>query len=159
MPRPIIGVSRGRVDTPNRLTVGPAPTSVTSRPALDKRLRQKRSPSYVETIKKLDAGEYVRSPEKVQSLLNAIREELPEVTIEHLPIGIVSKCFLGDPFEVHTLDVIGGILQHYKRSEHMPDLLERARNLASPGIYAFIEVYSDCLRTVDDNGTISVVQG
>lgn len=159
MPRPIIGVPRDRVEIPNRLTVAPAPTSINSRPALDKRLRQKRSTSYVKTISKLDAGEYIHNPEKVQSLLNAIREELPEVTIEHLPIGIVSRCYLGDPFEVHTLDVMGCILQHYKRSEHMPDLLERARNLASPGIYAFIEVYSDCLRTVGDDGTISVVQG
>ncbi len=159
MPRPLIGNFHEHVAVPDLLAVKPSYTVATSGPAVDKRLRQSRSHAYVNLMRELDAGEYQRSPEKVQALLNAIRQELPEVAIEHLPVGIVSKCYLGDPFEVHTLDVTGSIVQHYKRSERLPDLLERARNLAAPGTYAFIEVYPDCLRSVSDGGIVSVIQG
>ena len=125
---------------------------------LERKLRKRRSAKYIEIITKLDSGEHLENRSLIESLIVAIREELPEITIDQLPIGIVAKCYLEPPHEVHCLDREGSIIQHYKSYESLPPPLERARSLAMHGGYAFIEVYHDCLRAVKDDGTISVVK-
>ncbi|MDO4167932.1 MAG: hypothetical protein Q4D32_11070, partial [Eubacteriales bacterium] len=71
--------------------------------------------------------------------------------------GCVSVCYLGEPYEVHTIDMKGGILEHYKKGQKLPDGMEKARGIALRGGYAFVEVYIDCCRAVSGNGTVSVI--
>jgi hypothetical protein len=105
----------------------------------------------------LDAGCHCQDPRAVEALIAAIQQELPEVTIDKQPIGIVSRCYLGEDYEVHTLDRTGGIIQHYRRNQSLPPLLERARSLASHSEYLFVEVYVDSLVAVRSNGDTSYI--
>ncbi|AIE61472.1 hypothetical protein [Bacillus methanolicus] len=127
--------------------------------ALEKRLRQKRSEAYVNAITKLDAGGVTCSHAQIEELKQAIQSEFPELTPYQYPIGIIAKCYLGNPYEVHTLDVKLDIVQHYKRGEALPPQMDRARSIALHPGYAFIEVYSDTLRAVTKNGDVAVIQG
>jgi hypothetical protein len=134
-----------------------ASSSKLSKADLEARLRQKRSANYIRTMTQLDAGCHCQDPRAVEALITAIQQELPEVTIDKLPIGIVSRCFLGEDYEVHTLDRTGGIVQHYRRHQSLPPLLERARSLALHSEYLFVEVYVDSLVAVRSNGDTSYI--
>jgi hypothetical protein len=122
------------------------------------RLRHKRSQAYVDAMKKLDAGGHIANRQTIDDLLNALRNELPDINIEHFPTGIVARCYLGHPYEVHTLDRTRDIVEHYQKRQPMPDLLERARVIAQHPGYAFIEVYSDKLIAVTESGETSVIK-
>jgi len=125
---------------------------------LEARLRAKRSSAYIETIRKLDAGGHIHDRQAVEAFVAAIREELPEITIDQCPVGIVSKCYLGEPYEVHTLDRLGNIIHHYKRFESLPPLLGRGKTLAASGQYAFVEIYTDKVIAVAESGDVSIVR-
>lgn len=124
---------------------------------LDRLLRKKRSKQYMDAIHNLDAGGHVMNQSKVDEIINTIRQEFPELEMSGILLGYVSKCYLGKPYEVHTLDIIGGIIEHYKAGQPLPDGLEKARGIALHGGYAFIEVYSDCCRAVSEDGTVAVI--
>ncbi len=124
---------------------------------MDRLLRQKRSKTYMDAIHKLDAGGHVTNQQKVNEILNAIQNELPEIELAGIMLGIVSVCYLGRPYEVHSLDILGNIIQHFKQGEPMPNGLDRARGIAMRGGYDFIEVYTDCCRAVSSDGTVSVI--
>lgn len=124
---------------------------------LDRLLRQPRSKAYMDAIHKLDAGGHVHNQEKVNDIINTIRSELPEVELSGILLGYVAVCYLGRPYEVHTLDITGGIIEHYKSGQTLPNGLEKARSIAIRGGYDFIEVYVDCCRAVSSNGTVSVI--
>lgn len=126
---------------------------------LNRMLRASRSKKYIEAMKKLDSGGPVMNHDQVEQLLQQVRAEFPNLDIPELLLGIVSVCYLGRPYEVHTLDITGGIIEHYKRGEGLPCGLEKARSLALQGSYAFVEVYSDCCRAVSESGSVSVVMG
>jgi hypothetical protein len=126
---------------------------------VDARLRTKRSTTYVEALQKLDAGGHTHNRHAVDGLIAAISDEFPGITSDQLPIGIVSKCYLGAPYEVHTLDRAGNIIQHYKNFESLPPLLARGRALATHGQYAFVEVYTDKVIAVTSSGDTSIVRG
>lgn len=127
--------------------------------ALEKRLRQKRSSLYVETMAKLDAGDHHYEDQRVQDVLNIIKKEFPDVYVGGLLLGIVATCYLGNPYEVHTLDTEEQIITHYKQHEPLPAILERARNLAMHPAYVCIEVYPDYMRAIKKNGDVAVVKG
>jgi hypothetical protein len=122
------------------------------------RLRQKRSPAYVATLTKLDAGDHVHSAASTQALMDAIQQEFPDIHIDYLPRGVVAKCHLGEPYEVHTLDCAGNIVQHYKVGQPLPSTLERARSLARGGQYAFIEVYVERLIAISESGQTAIIE-
>ena len=124
---------------------------------LDRLLRQPRSKAYMDAMHKLDAGAHVHNQAKVDSIINTIRQEFPEIELSGILLGYVSICYLGRPYEVHTLDVAGGIIEHYKAGETLPNGLEKARGIAMRGGYDFIEVYVDCCRANSSNGTVSVI--
>lgn len=142
-----------------QLSGSAGPTLQLSSASIEARMRQKRSPQYLDAIKKLDAGSHLCSPHEVDALLDAIRAELPEIMIDLLPIGLVAKCYLGHPYEVHTVERTGHIIRHYKSFESLPGLLEGARDLARHPGYAFIEVYTDKLIAVSASGDTSIVKG
>lgn len=126
---------------------------------VQKRLREKRSSAYMEAMTKLDAGGVHLGREGIDALLAAIREELPEIALPDLPVGIISKCYLGEPYEVHILDRALQIVEHYERGRALPGKLERGRRLAVHPQYAFIEVYENSLRPVTRDGIVSVIEG
>jgi hypothetical protein len=124
---------------------------------LDRLLRQPRSKAYMDAIHKLDAGGHVHNQHKVDEIINIIKSEFPEVELAGVLLGYVSKCYLGNPYEVHTLDITGNIIEHYQAGNTLPGGLEKARSIAIRGGYEFIEVYVDCCRAVSGNGSVSVI--
>jgi hypothetical protein len=162
MARFILGVKPPQPGLAPDLRVDTSPAAARARlagPELQARLRQKRSTAYVEAMTQLDAGGHVHSRAATEALMEAIRNELPDIQIDALPVGILAKCFLGDPYEVHTLDCSGSIVQHYKRGQAAPNGMERARSLARGGQYAFIEVYTDKLIAVSALGQTAIIEG
>ena len=125
---------------------------------LDRLLRKTRSREYINAMHKLDAGGHVHNAQQVNEIIDAIKQELPEVVLAGVLIGIVSICYLGDPYEVHTLDIKGDIIEHYQKGQPLPGLLEKARGLALHGGYEFIEVYCDCLRAITPTGAVAVIK-
>lgn len=125
---------------------------------IDRLLRKPRSKRYMDIMCNLDAGGHVHNQKQTENIINAIREEFPEVEISGVLLGIVSKCYLGKDYEVHSLDAAGGIIEHFRQSEKMPAGLEKARSIAIRGGYEFIEVYVDCCRAVSSNGSVSVIK-
>ncbi len=124
---------------------------------LDRLLRKTRSKEYMDAIHRLDAGGHVHNQNKVNSIIDAIKREFPEVEVSGILLGYVAICYLGAPYEVHTLDFNGGIIEHYKSGTSLPGGLEKARGIAMRGGYDFIEVYVDCCRAVSSNGAVSVI--
>lgn len=124
---------------------------------LERLLRKKRSGGYMEALRMLDSGGHVHNEGVVGEIIGKIKEEFPEIKIEDLLIGYIAKCNLGEPYEVHTLDISGSIIQHFKRGHRLPKGMEKARSMAMHGGYAFIEVYFDCCRAVGLDGSVSVI--
>ena len=124
---------------------------------MDRLLRKNRSKEYMDALHKLDAGGHVHNRDKVNAIIDTIKNEFPELELKGILLGYVSKCYLGDPYEVHTLDITGAIIEHYKVGHSLPGGLERARSIAIRGNYEFIEVYVDCCRAISSNGSVSVI--
>lgn len=157
MARQILGQKQAAAVTLTAHTASPVDRRIGARDS-DKLLRTKRRSQYVEALSRLDAGCHLQNPQSVQALIEALRAEFPELSLEQMPIGIVAKCYLGAPYEVHTLDVAQEIIQHYKKHQSLPVLLEKARVLAMHPSYAFIEVYIDSLRAISLDGEVSVIK-
>lgn len=163
MPRPMLRMSpKSQVKTEKQLNTSfkqneSVQTRQMDKMKLDRLLRKTRSKEYMQAMHQLDAGGHVQNQQKVDEIINRIKSEFPEVEITGILLGVISVCYLGRPYEVHTIDVTGGIVKHYKVREGLPNGLEKARGLALNGGYCFIEVYVDCFRAVDSNGEVSVI--
>ena len=125
---------------------------------IDRLMRKPRSKKYMDMMKNLDAGGHVHNRKQVDEILEAIRQEFPEVEIGGILLGIVSKCYLGGNYEVHSLDAFGKIIEHYLQGQQLPSGMEKARSIAMHGGYEFIEVYTDCCRAVSSNGSVAVIK-
>ena len=125
--------------------------------SLDRLLRKSRSKEYMDAIHQLDAGGHVHNKKEVNEIINTIKSEFPDVDINGILLGFVAKCYLGAPYEAHTLDLVGEIIEHYKRGETLPGGLDKAKSIALHGGYDFIEVYTDCCRAISSNGSVSVI--
>ncbi len=123
----------------------------------DRDILKKRSANYVKLISSLDT----KSLTDVQGwneLMDAVKEEFGTADVASVPIGIVAKCFLGAPYEVHILDLTASqIINHYKTSEPMPGRFEAARSLALHDVYVFVEVYPDKLVLIRPDGSSTKV--
>jgi len=161
MPKPLLKTPQQTKTEPTlSLTTTPASKkemSANDKLRLDKLLRKPRSKNYVESIKRLDVGGRVHNEQKTNEIIDALRQEFPEIEIQGILLGIVDKCYLGQPFEVHTLDVAGCIIEHFEQGRAMPFGLEKARSIAMCGSYEFIEVYVDCCRAISADGTVAVI--
>jgi hypothetical protein len=158
MPRPILGTPQAE-----KVSITLPPQTTSSRSTLHgvrlhARLREKRSTKYLQAMTRLDAGTQHVDRTALESLLEAIANEFPELGIEQLPVGIVSQCYLGAPYEVHICDLSGGIIEHFETFRPMPPLYERARALATHPSYSFIEIYADTLRVISLDGSVSVIE-
>ncbi|WP_291117856.1 hypothetical protein [Empedobacter sp. UBA7248] len=121
----------------------------------DRDILKKRSKKYMDLIAGLDAKTLTET-KGMEELMNCIQEEFGTAELASLPLGIVSKCFLGHPYEVHTLDLIGNqIIKHYKSNEIMEGDFEKARTVAMHNAYAMVEVYTDKMILIREDGTAS----
>ena len=164
MPRPMLKQPQTQAKTNNILSATQQQTQAQKQQIqqidkmkLDRLLRLPRSRAYMDAIHSLDAGGHVHNQNKVNAIIDAIRKEFPEIEISGVLLGFVSVCYLGKPYEVHTLDMTGQIIEHYKAGQPLPGGLEKARGLAMRGGYDFIEVYVDCCRCISSNGRVSVI--
>ena len=98
--------------------------------SLDRLLRKSRSKEYMDAIHQLDAGGHVHNKKEVNEIINTIKSEFPDVDINGILLGFVAKCYLGVPYEAHTLDLVGEIIEHYKRGETLPGGLDKAKSIA-----------------------------
>jgi hypothetical protein len=161
MPRPMLRTpqSQTQTQTNNALsaTFNNQQQQQIDKMKLDKLLRKSRSKEYMDALHKLDAGGHVHNQNRVNEIIDAIKGEFPEVELSGILLGYVAICYLGKPYEVHTLNMVGGIIEHYKAGQALPNGLEKARNIAMRGGYNFIEVYVDCCRAISSNGSVSVI--
>lgn len=119
----------------------------------DREVLKKRSKKYLDLIAGLDS-KTLSHTKGINELITAIQEEFGTAELPNLPIGIVAKCFLGHPYEVHTLDLSGSqIIKHYKASETMKADFEKARTVALHNAYAMVEVYKDKIILIREDGT------
>jgi hypothetical protein len=114
----------------------------------------KRDARYTSVLTKLDAGQLHAAD--MSTAIEAIAANFPLGTAQ--PLGLVAQCYLGPPYEVHTLDMVGQIVEHYGRGQAMPPFFERARRLAAHPAYVAIEVYEDVLVCVRADGSVTEVR-
>lgn len=134
-------------------------SSPATRAQLESRLRRKRSAGYLEAIRRLDVGSHVTDRESLKTLLEEISREFPDLSLDQRPLGIVSTCHLGAPYQVHVCDLGGEIIEHYETFRTMPALFEGARALALHPSYSFVEVYADGCRVVSRDGAVAWIGG
>lgn len=127
---------------------------------LEKAAHKPRSRKYMELLKAIDSGGHTTNQAEIQKLMQGLADELGELNMEltSVLLGIVAPCYLGDSYEVHTLNYARGIVRHFKKGEPLEHELEKARNLAAKGNYDSIEVYSGFCCAIDRNGTSSIIK-
>lgn len=156
MPKPIINFKEAKLnDIALNVDVGQNKSFETTELVF----RRRRSQGYINKLKKLDIADHKISKEKINEIINAVKNELPEISVDELPIGIVAKCYLGEPYEVHTLSLVGEtIIKHYKNYEPLPEILEKARKIANNEKYEFVEVYHSKMIVVKEDGTTAIIE-
>ena len=107
---------------------------------------------------RIDAGTHNANRTALEAVIEAIASEFPDLGIEQRPMGVVSQCYLGTPYEAHICDLDGGIIEHFESFRSMPGPFEKGRTLALHPTYAFIEIYADSLRAVALDGSVSVIE-
>lgn len=158
MPRPTINGPVSRAAVPSAAQSRAPLTGALQGPQLLRQLRRVRSKHYLEALSKLDAGTHHQDRTALDAVLDAISNEFPELAIDQRPLGLVSRCHLGPPYEVHICDLAGSIIEHFEGFRSMPPLFERARELAKHGRYAFVEIYADRICAVSPDGAVSVIE-
>jgi hypothetical protein len=134
--RPQLGpISRHRI-----AAQAAGPSSTTGRLLVNTEPRSRR---YLDTVQRLDATGTATAAD-LERVIDDIRREFADRWAA-LPLGLVSRCYLGAPFEVHTLAPDDGILEHYKIGQSLPGPLEAARKHSLSGLYLLVEVYSNRL--------------
>jgi len=119
----------------------------------DRDVLKKRSKKYLDLIAGLDY-KTLSDTKGMNELMQAIQEEFGTAELASLPLGIIAKCFLGHPYEVHTLDLSGSqIIKHYKATEIMEADFEKARTVAQHNAYAMVEIYKDKIILIREDGT------
>lgn len=158
MRRPILN-NQAKTSTHIKADITPRSNVQLSEAALEKRLKQKRSSAYMDAMVKLDAAGAVCDPSMVKELVAAMEKEFSDLTPPQRLLGLVAKCYLGEPYEVHTLDMVFGIVEHYKRGNPLPNGMEKARILANNPQYAYIEVYTNCVCAISNDGLAAYSKG
>jgi len=141
-------------DGSNAPRLGPR-SGASQTPLLSNRagLRSRRPPRYMELLERLElTGAAAKVKTDAESLAAQVRDALGEAGINSEPLGLLARCHLGRPFEVHTLDLAGEIVRHYEAGQALPGPFERGRRLALHPDYICIEVYADCLICIKKDG-------
>jgi len=128
----------------DRTSDGPGHQALLDRP---------RSRRYLELAARLDAG--TAGEIDVSALAAAVIEAFPVGAA--LPLGLLSRCYLGAPYEVHILDLAGEIVEHYAAGRPLPAPYAGARHLALHPSYVAIEVYPDRYVCLREDGTATPI--
>jgi hypothetical protein len=126
----------------------------TSSPLVETEPRSRR---YLDAMTRLDATTDI-TPAEIQEIVDDIRRDFTDRWAA-LPLGLVSRCYLGEPFEVHTLTPDGGILEHYHVGQRLPGPLEAGRAHSLSGLHLAVEVYLDRLVCIRTDGTTVTLGG
>lgn len=118
-------------------------------------VQRTRTRRYREAIASLDPAAAQVAP-NLDEVLSIISDEFESGSF---PQGLVSQCYLGEPFEVHILDLTGSIVEHYRRFEPMPPAFERARRLATHPAYLAVEIYADRMIAIREDGSAVELEG
>ncbi len=149
MPKPIFNTKPSLNVSTDKTTSTQLKSGVSS----DRVLLQKRSKKYIQSMSSLDTGT-LTATKGFAELVEKLKEEFGPLGIIEYPLGIVSKCYLGHPYEVHILDLSGTqIMNHFKIGESLPAHLEKARALALHNAYAMIEVYQNKMILIKEDGS------
>jgi hypothetical protein len=161
MPRPILGNRQnqqiGGGLSLERKNEARTSSRQLSKLELDRLLRKPRSREYMEAMRKLDIGSHTHNDAQRDEIIRILQNEFPEVELGGILEGIIAKCYIGPEYDVHSINISGGIIHHFQKNESKPPELARARALAARGTYEFIEVYHDCCRCVSADGTVAVI--
>ena len=161
MPRPLFRNSPLEQKSQNRLDVSlniEKPQEMHNDPVVCERaFRRRRSQKYIDAMLKLDAGTGQISQQDLESIINTIKEEFPEIDISCEFFGSMAICHLGEPFEVHTLDPDTQILTHCHQDYQFEPPLDKCRNLSLMPDYLFIEVYTNSFRAISKNGAVAKI--
>lgn len=77
-----------------------------------------------------------------------------------VPLGFLSRCYLGPPYVDHRLDLLHSIVEHFAPGDAVPSPFDRARVLARLSSYEYIEVYgSGTLVPIRVDGSVDVAIG
>ena len=126
---------------------------------LEMLIRKPRSKEYVDFLKKLDIGCEADMSSYIEEWKERVDKEFPMIDmVSNFLLGIISRCYLGDSYEVHMLDKTLSIVGHFKKGEPLPDGLEPCRSIGMNPNYEFVEVYEHMYCIVDKNGNTSVIQ-
>lgn len=85
-------------------------------------------------------------------------ESLPELEVKPDKLeGIISQCYI-DGCDVHAIDKNGYILEHFRCGSKLPGNLQKGRDLyhKNKGCNC-IEVYSNCCRIINWDGSVTTV--
>ena len=163
MPKPLLQHSKSQTSSQAESRLSATSTqnqqqNHISKMKLDRLLKKRRSEEYIKALQELDAGGQLNHHEQAQKIIDMIKAEFPEVRLDGILLGVVAACYLGRPYEVHSLDLTNQIIRHFKTGEILPNGMERARSIAIRGGYACIEVYVDCCRAISVDGSVSVIR-
>ncbi len=151
MPRPLINKNTSTTGLPAQQVTRAA------RPRGGRVRTDLRSDRYVKALRALDSGGHVASAD-VERIVDDVRREFSEEYCSE-PLGIIGKCYLGEPFEVHTLALDGSIIEHYRTGQSLPGGMERARSLAQSPLYLAVEVYADRVVCIRADGSAVLLEG
>lgn len=116
-----------------------SPVSAVTQDYVRRKRRGPRSDTLLEAVRQLDVAGDPRSREELRSWLEQEYSSRGGGAV----VGILAKCYLGHPYVDHRLDMVGGIVEHYRPADALPGNLDAARTLAQSPHYAFVEVYAD----------------
>ena len=169
MARLIIGSTNVESKTTSRFGIAPLVSSPTLQgPKLQQRLRQKRSKTYVDEVSRLSAATYKGDTNALEELIGSVEKEFADLGISQYLIGLIWGIWVPDEEGRRVKrydDWISGRdfrepkARIWKSHEAMPSGgFEEARRLALHGSYAAVEVWSDALRAVALDGSVSVIE-
>ena len=148
MPRPLLGSQQH--------TAQLSPSVARRLPSAGKLRTSARSTRYLAALARLDASATLL-PVQIEEIVDDLHREFSE-TWSAVPLGFVAHCYLGAPFEAHTVTVDGAIIEHYRSGEALPGPLEKARALTRSERYGVIEVYRDRLVCVLADGSVVTLE-
>jgi hypothetical protein len=119
-------------------------------------LADRRSDRYLRALGAFDGSGQVSAAD-VEELAEAAHREFADKFCS-TPLGIIGKCYLGAPYEVHTLAMDRSIIEHYRSGEALPHGMDKARALAESDRYLAVEVYTDRLVCVLPDGSVVLLE-
>lgn len=78
---------------------------------------------------------------------------------EEQPLGYVSRCYLGAPYEVHVLDLAGQVVEHYEVGRALPVPYSAGHRLALHPAYVAVEIYPTRVMGVREDGSVTDITG